>query len=259
MNIYLQTAILLFIYFVILFILGQVMRNNSIVDVGWGLGFTLVAIYTFFAGGFNHRFASIAVTVLVLLWGFRLAYHIIKRNWMKPEDFRYVAMREKWGSKAQWLHAFFKVYMIQMVFMYVVALPIIALNSSEIKFAGFLVPVGIIIWGTGYFFEVVGDRQLRKFKGDPANKGKIMDEGLWKYSRHPNYFGEAVMWWGIFVMSISTGYFYLTFISPALITFLLVFVSGVPLLEKKYKDNPEFIEYSRRTSKFIPWFPKKTG
>ncbi|MFO7611791.1 MAG: DUF1295 domain-containing protein [Clostridia bacterium] len=257
MNIYLQTAILLFVYFVLLFVIGQVLGNNSIVDVGWGLGFTLVAIYTFFAGGSNE-FASIAVTVLVLLWGFRLAYHIIKRNWKKPEDFRYVAMREKWGPKAQWLHAFFKVYMVQMIFMYIIALPIIALNSSGIKFAGILVPIGIIIWAAGYFFEVVGDRQLRAFKGNPANKGRIMDEGLWKYSRHPNYFGEATMWWGIFIMSVSTGYFYLTIISPVLITFLLVFVSGVPLLEKKYKDNPEFIEYSRRTSKFIPWFPKKT-
>lgn len=140
--------------------------------------------------------------------------------------------------------------------LFIISLPITVSNYSSnqsIKTIGFM---GIIIWVIGFYFESVGDRQLKEFKSKPENKGKIMTSGLWSYTRHPNYFGEATMWWGIFTITITSVTQLWIIISPVLITTLFLFVSGVPLLEKKYKNRPDFIEYANRTNKFFPWFPK---
>ena len=256
MNIFLQVILVLFIYFLLLFALGQVIKNNSIVDIAWGLGFVIIAVYTFFASE-NITFKNSLVTTLILLWGLRLSYHIGKRNIGKPEDYRYVNMRKSWGKKYILIKAFMQVYFLQLVLMFIISIPIIivnAYNKQGIKLLDFF---GLFVWIFGYFFEVVSDYQLKGFVKNPNNKGKIMKAGLWKYSRHPNYIGEATMWWGIYIFSISAYNPIITIISPITITYLLLFVSGVPLLEKKYKDNIEFIEYKKRTSIFFPWFPKK--
>ncbi len=255
MNMFIQTAIVIFAYFLILFITGQILKNNSIVDIGWGAGFVIIALYTYFVKG-NYSLAGTVVTFLVFIWGTRLFYHILKRNIGKPEDYRYVQMRENWGDKSPVLKAFLRIYMLQMILMYIISIPVILVNSaSEMKIPAF-VYIGAAIWIFGFIFEAAGDYQLKVFKQNPQNKGKILTTGLWKYTRHPNYFGEAVMWWGIFLAALSVKNGIYTFISPILITFLLRFVSGVPILEKRYKDRPEFIEYSKKTNIFIPWFPK---
>ena len=140
--------------------------------------------------------------------------------------------------------------------LFIVSLPITYGNNSPNQGLGWISYIGVAIWIIGYFFEVVGDKQLKDFLADPKNKGKLMTSGLWSYTRHPNYFGEATMWWGIFLIAITSLSGIWIIISPIVITYLLVFVSGVPMLEKKYKDRPDFILYSKHTPKFFPWFPK---
>lgn len=255
-NVYIQVALVVFIYFNIIFILAQVLKNNSIVDSFWGPGFLVVALYTFIKeGSFGLR--SIVVTTLVLLWSLRLFFHITIRNWNKPEDYRYINMRKRWGTSFPTVKAYLNVFILQGVLLYIISLPIILANTTQNQDLIMLNYVGIVLWVVGYYFEVVGDKQLKDFKNDKKNKGKLMTSGLWSYTRHPNYFGEATMWWGIFIVAISKLNEIFIIISPITITLLLLFVSGVPLLEKKYENRPDFIEYSKRTNKFIPWFPRK--
>lgn len=251
----LETLIVIFGYFVGFFVLGTILKNNSIVDQAWGIGFVLIAFYSMIALE-NYSVVSIITTTLVTLWGGRLFFHIMKRNFGKPEDFRYANWREEWG-KFVIPRAFLQVYMLQGLLMMVIAFPIILIHEALASQFTFVTAFGVLIWIFGYYFEVVGDAQLRKFKSNPANKGKLMMSGLWRYTRHPNYFGEAVMWWGIFVIAISAGAPMLSIISPIAITFLLLYVSGVPMLEKAMIGRPGFKEYSRQTNKFIPWIPKK--
>ncbi|HPJ21665.1 MAG TPA: DUF1295 domain-containing protein [Clostridia bacterium] len=256
MELFWKTALVLFLYFMVFYIIAQITRNNSIVDIGWGLGFAVAAVYSMLESG-RFDLVSVVVSSVVIIWGMRLFYHILKRNLGKPEDYRYVAMRRNWEGKKPALQAFIRVFMLQMILMFIISIPVIAANANEMKYPVAWLYPGLIIWLIGFFFEVAGDAQLRRFKADVSNKGKVMKTGLWKFTRHPNYFGESVMWTGIFIMSIPKGMIYLTFISPVLITLLLVFVSGVPLLEKRYEGNIEYDEYKKRTSMFIPWFPGK--
>ena len=254
-NVYLRVALVIFIYFNIIFVLGQILKNNSIVDSFWGPGFLVVALFTFFTTDYMGM-RTIAITIAVALWSVRLFFHITVRNWGKPEDFRYVNFRKKWGTNFALLKAYLHVYMLQALMLFIVSLPITYGNNNPDQNLSWISYIGIGIWIIGYFFEVVGDKQLKDFLGNPKNKGKLMTSGLWSYTRHPNYFGEATMWWGIFLIAITSISGIWIVISPIVITFLLVFVSGVPMLEKKYKDRPDFIEYSKHTSKFFPWFPK---
>jgi len=250
-----QAALIVFVYFFIFFLVAQVIKNNSIVDMGWGAGFVVIALATLFIGGaYTER--NLLVTLLVLIWGGRLTYHIVRRNWGKPEDFRYAKWRKEWG---RWLvpRAFLQVFMLQGFLMLVIAYPIILINAYPAPGLNILDFLGLLVWITGFIFEAVGDKQLAEFLKNPANKGRIIRHGLWKYTRHPNYFGEATMWWGIFLLALSVPLGWSGIISPLTITFMLLFVSGVPMLEKSLQENPEFKEYARVTSKFIPWFPKK--
>lgn len=255
MNLYFQSAVLVFIYMTLFFIVAQIKKNNSIVDIGWGIGFVIIAFYTLYING-NYNPRSILVTALVVIWGMRLFYHILKRNLGKSEDFRYAAWRKEWGK---WLvpRAFFQVFMLQGAIMLVVAYPIIMNNDRSIGSLGYGEIIGLGIWIVGFIFEALGDKQLKEFIADKKNKGKIMKEGLWKYTRHPNYFGEATMWWGIFIISFSSKSGIYGIISPITITLMLLYVSGVPMLEEHYKDNKEFQDYAKVTSKFIPWCTKK--
>ncbi len=250
-----ESILLLFVYYLIFFIVGTLIKNNSIVDIGWGIGFVIVAWYTTVRTG-NFGGANLLVTLLISIWGLRLFYHIIRRNLGKPEDFRYAKWRKEWG-KWHIPRAFLQVYILQGFFLYLIALPIILLNRGEVASISLLGIIGLVVWIIGFFFESVGDHQLKKYKENPENKGKIMRYGLWKYTRHPNYFGEATMWWGLALIALGGGVSLMVLISPLLITYLVRFVSGVPMLEKSFKDRPGFKEYQEATNAFIPWFPKK--
>ena len=250
-----DVILLIFIYFLLFFLVGTAIRNNSIVDMGWGIGFVLVAWFVFIRSEAVYL-PQMIITLLVSLWGLRLFYHIMKRNLGKPEDFRYAKWREEWGH---WLipRSFFQVYMLQGLFMYIISLSISLPKEAGMNYQSTLLVVGFLVWIIGFFFEAMGDYQLKVFISDKGNRGKIMDRGLWRYTRHPNYFGEATMWWGIFLLALSGGSGWLAIISSITITFLLLFVSGVPLLEKAMADRPGYKEYADRTSVFVPWFPKK--
>ncbi len=251
--IYIYSLILLFIYFVLFFFLAQKKQNNGLVDIAWGLGFVVLALYNYFQASSDLR--STILLVMIILWGGRLSYHLFLRNWNKEEDFRYQEMRQRWGDKQE-LKSFTNVFMTQMMLMYIIALPIMLIMNYNGGLI-WLDYVGITVWVIGYFFEVVGDYQLKKFISKPINKDKIMAEGLWQYTRHPNYFGEGLMWIGIGIIALAVPYGYLGLISPLLINYLLVYVSGVPLLEEKFKDRKDFQEYAKITNKFIPGKKKK--
>jgi steroid 5-alpha reductase family enzyme len=251
----LYSAIAVFLYMSFVFILSLAKRDNSIVDIAWGIGFILVSLMTFFLGS-TFAVRSILVTGLVIIWGIRLSSHIYVRNRGRGEDFRYAKWRREWGKTFVW-RSFFQIFMLQGVLLLVISYPVVLVNRSERNGLSALDIAGIGLWLIGFLFEGVGDYQLRKFKKTPENKGKIMSRGLWRYTRHPNYFGEAALWWGIFLIALSVEKGWTAVIGPLMITFLILRVSGVTLLEKKYAGNQEFLEYARRTSPFIPWFPKR--
>ena len=260
---YLPVIGIIFIFMCYVFVLAQIFKNNSIVDIFWGLGFTVIVLYFLMT---SHSYierqplllSKHLVNLCVFIWGFRLAVYIYLRNKGKGEDWRYINFRKLWSKHAvpQWLGAFLQVFMLQGFFMFTVALPVIHVNTA---FSGinYLTVFGLIIWMTGFIFEAGGDYQLSQFKKHPENKGKIMRYGFWKYTRHPNYFGEMTMWWGIWLMSVN---FFtpleslLGIISPLTITWLLTRVSGVPMLESKYKKDPDYQEYIKQTPSFFPRF-----
>ena len=251
----LPTAVAVFSYMTVIFALALLKKDNSIVDVAWGIGFILVALLTFFLEpGFTWR--HILVTGLVCVWGIRLALHIYFRNKGRGEDFRYAKWRKEWG-KLFVLRSYLQVYLLQGILLLIVSYPVMLVNRSKAGRFTFWDVVGVGVWSIGFFFEAAGDYQLSEFKKNPSNKGKIMRKGLWSLSRHPNYFGEATLWWGVFLIALAVRNGWTAIVSPILITFLLLKVSGVTMLEKKYAGNQEFLDYARRTSPFIPWFPKK--
>ena len=251
----LYAAATVFVFMTVVYIIALFKKDNSIVDIAWGLGFILVALLTFFLEK-EFTFRHTLLTALVLVWGFRLAVHIFIRNRGRGEDFRYAQWRRDWGK---WfiIRSFFQIFMLQGLLLSIIVYPVILVNSSKESGISLLDIFGLILWLIGFFFEVGGDFQLSRFKRDPQNRGKIMSSGLWKYTRHPNYFGEAVMWWGVFLIALSIPHGWTAVISPLLITLLLLKVSGVTMLEKKYAGNKEFEEYTKRTNAFFPWFPKK--
>lgn len=245
-----EIILLVFVYMISAFVLALWKRDNSIVDVFWGFGFVLVAWYGLLRT-MAFEPAQLLLTALVTVWGLRLSLYILFRKIGKAEDFRYAAWRREWG---EWFlpRSFLQIFMLQGALMLVIATPIILTNLYYQPIHWWYLLVGGVIWAFGFVFEAVGDAQLRRFLRT-KREGQMMTSGLWKYTRHPNYFGEAVMWWGIFVISAN----WLAVVSPLTLTFLLLFVSGVPLLEKKYAGNSAWEVYKKRTSVFIPWFPKK--
>jgi len=205
--------------------------------------------------------------ILTVIWGLRLSIYLFIRNWSNPEDWRYAKWRKEWG-KYFYIRSFLQVFLLQGFFMLIISSPIIMSAFDNVTFIKpythtpiLLFSFGLILWLIGFIFESVGDYQLFIFKRDNANKGKVMRFGLWQYTRHPNYFGEACMWWGIFVLSCVSAEnvigILLRMIGPATITFLLLRVSGVTMLESKYKGNEEYEAYKKITSAFIPLPPKK--
>ena len=253
MSVYGITALALLMYMSTWFIVACLLKRNDVADIAWGLGFVLMSWIAFALAGSSLR--SILVNALVTLWGLRLTWHITRRNLKKPEDSRYATWRATW--KHFYLRSFVQIFLLQGLLLSIILLPVLFIHASTPTPLHLLDALGVVIWLIGFVFESVGDRQLKDFLKDPANKGKIMDKGLWAYSRHPNYFGEVLQWWGIFLCAVGLSFGVLTIISPLTITCLILFVSGVPMLERKYAGRPDFEAYKKRTSVFVPWFPGK--
>ena len=232
-------------------------RNVTIVDSLWGLGFVLIAWITFFlSDGYTGRKTLIAV--LVTVWGVRLSLYLSRRNWGAGEDSRYGEWRKNSGERF-WVVSLFKVFLLQAIFLWFIALVLQygQLSPTPNQFV-WLDMLGVSIWLIGFFFEAVGDWQLARFKANPASKGRVMDQGLWAYTRHPNYFGEFLIWWGFFLIALSTPKGWLTVISPLIISAVLLKMTGVPLTENTIvKTRPGYRSYINRTSAFVPWFSRK--
>lgn len=234
-------------------------RNVTIVDSLWGMGFVLVAWMTFFqVEGVAAR--QWLLTGLTTLWGLRLTFYLTWRNHGKGEDPRYAAWREATGERF-WLTSLFKVFLLQALFLWVIALSVQAGQTvGQGVPLGKVDVIGAIIWLCGFVFESVGDWQLAKFKSDPANKGRVMRSGLWRYTRHPNYFGESLIWWGLFVIAVADFGNWWTVVSPVVITTVLIKMTGIPLTEKlSSRKRPEYADYIATTSSFIPWPPKQAA
>lgn len=257
MNYYLSLAITLLGYMTCWFLVSLIKKRNDVADIAWGLGFIVLTWMSFYLSQ-NNSLRGLLVGVLVTIWGVRLAVHIFLRNKGKQEDYRYVEWRKRWGNLF-YIRSYMQVYLLQGVFLYLISLPILFINQNTGGTFGILDIVGVFIWIVGFYIETTADMQLTRFIHNPQNKGKIMDKGLWRYSRHPNYFGEVVQWWGIWMLALVTPIGFFTIIGPLTITYLILFVSGVPLHENKYEGRYDYEQYKKRTSKFFPLPPRSNN
>lgn len=241
----------------LLWVVSVVIKNASIVDLFWGTGFVVLAAYYFWQTmGWETR--KLILLVLVVIWGLRLSIYLSWRNIGKGEDFRYQQFREKYGVYRYWWVSFFQVFLLQGVLMWLISAPLLgAQYSNTHPKLNVLDGLGMLLWLIGFIFEAGGDFQLARFKANPQNKGKVLDTGFWKYTRHPNYFGDACVWWGYGLICLGGGS-YVPVYGSLLMTALIIRVSGVFLLERSLKETkPQYADYISRTSTFFPWFPKR--
>jgi steroid 5-alpha reductase family enzyme len=231
------------------------LRDVSIIDPFWGFGFAVVAWTAYLAAdGDDGR--RLLLAVLTSVWGLRLFAYLLWRNRGKGEDFRYAAMRARHG-RAFVLRSLVTVFLLQGALMLVVSLPVQVGQVPDAPPVGVVGLAGVAVWAVGLAFESVGDWQLARFRADPANRGRVLDTGLWRYTRHPNYFGDFLVWWGLFIIAAETGWGLLAVAGPLVMTALLVRVSGVALLERDIAARrPGYAEYVRRTSAFVPRPPR---
>jgi steroid 5-alpha reductase family enzyme len=239
-----------------LFVLSVIFERNDIADVAWGLGIALVAFSAWLLGGMKTDCISLTTLTLITIWAIRLSIRIYHKNRYKTEDARYARWREVWGA---WffVRSYFQVFLLQGMLMMVVGYSAIHASVFTTDTTTPFFYLGVTVWLIGFIIESISDYQLDSFLENPENKGQLMQYGLWHYSRHPNYFGEVTMWWGIWLIITSLPLSIFALISPLTITALILFVSGIPLLEAGLAKHPAFAEYKRTTSVFIPWWPKR--
>jgi steroid 5-alpha reductase family enzyme len=244
------------VFVTLLSLLSIVVKRNDIADVAWGVGIMLVATTAYIMSS-EYSLLPTILLFLVYLWGIRLAVRIFLRNIKKSEDYRYKKWREEWGSWF-YIRSYVQVYLLQGLLMIVVGYSAIhaSIYGTENSLSVFTV-FGIIIWCIGYYFEVVGDWQLDRFIHQKPEEGAVLTTGLWKYTRHPNYFGEVTMWWGLWIAVSPLPLSFIALMSPLMITFLILKVSGIPMLEKRFEGNPNFETYKTQTSAFFPLPPKR--
>ena len=239
-----------------LWLVSLAIKNASIVDPFWGTGFVIIAWVTFLRVG-EASARALLLLAMVTVWGLRLSLYLLIRNLPHGEDFRYRAMRTSIGARFWWV-SFFSVFSLQGMLMWLISSPLQLTIADKTRHIGVIEIVATFLWLVGFSFEAIGDAQLRAFKKDPASKDRVMDQGLWRYTRHPNYFGESLMWWGYGIYALATPGAGWALLAPAAMTFLLLRVSGVTLLEKSIGDRrPGYREYVQRTSAFVPMPPKK--
>lgn len=247
----------IFIYMNLLYVVAMIQKNAGLVDVGWGFGFVLTALALFVS---REETTTLHLLMLgfITLWGLRLTWHIGRRNIGKDEDWRYANWRKEWGKTYPW-RSYLQIFMLQGLMMLLISASSIVAFSSLQDPSFYWLAAGVFLWWFGYIFEVVGDKQLESFvakKKSNKTKKKYMTEGLWRYTRHPNYFGEVTQWWGLWLLVVSLPYGWAAVISPMTITILILFVSGVPMLEAKHMKDKTYQRYAAKTSKFIPLPPR---
>jgi steroid 5-alpha reductase family enzyme len=257
LSIYLTLGLVILGLMTLLWLVSLALKNSSIVDIFWGTGFVITTWVAFWLTPDGVMARKLLLNLLVTLWGLRLSLHILVRNWGKAEDFRYQVWRKEAGAAWGW-RSFFKVFLLQGVILWVVAAPLLAAQiSAQPDRLTVIDYAAIPVWLIGFFFEAVGDWQLVRFKANPANRGQVLRTGVWRYTRHPNYFGDAAQWWAYYLIAVAAGGWWTVF-SPMIMTTLLVRVSGVALLEKSLKEEKSgYEDYVATTSEFVPWFPRR--
>lgn len=235
----------------LLCIISEYKKNASIVDIGWGLGFVIIALFSLF---YTHHFLykQLLITILILMWGLRLSWHIGIRNWNKKEDPRYQEIKQKYGIH-NIMRSFLLIFLPQALCMLIIGYPIMIINNSNAAQLTVFSLCACLMWTIGYTCEMVADAQLTNFLADSNNYGHIMNKGIWRYSRHPNYFGEITMWWALWLLALPESYGLAGIVSPLLISYLLMYVSGIPLAEKQMSNLIGYETYKKTTSMLIPW------
>lgn len=252
--IYLKGFLVVMAMLTLVWLVSIKLVNASIVDPFWGLGFVLLTVF-YFLNSSGDDVRRILVLVLSSIWGLRLFGYLFWRNVGKPEDYRYAQFRKQYGAERYWWFSFFQVFLLQGFLLWMISAPLLAGQYFTNPFNVFD-GLACACWIIGFSFEAGGDYQLVKFKSNAANKGKVLNTGFWKYTRHPNYFGDACVWWGFALFSVAAGSYW-PILSSVGMTFLLLKVSGVSLLERNLKKSkPQYEEYIRKTPSFFPWFPK---
>jgi steroid 5-alpha reductase family enzyme len=242
--------------FVLLWIVGTARRDVSLVDLYWGLGFAVVA-WSAVALNRPAAWRAAMLATLTTVWGVRLAVHLTRRNWGHGEDRRYAAMRTQHGAAFVWV-SLGTVFLLQAAILWFVSLPLQVAAAARVPTSfGLFDGLGLTLWTIGFLFETIGDWQLVRFQADPRNRGQVLDRGLWRYTRHPNYFGDACVWWGLYLVAAAGGAGW-TVASSLVMTILLLHVSGVALLERTIAERrPEYAAYRARTNAFFPGPPKR--
>ncbi len=237
------------------YLLALYKKRNDVADIAWGLGIATVGATTLALADTQNMRLTL-MTLLVTVWGLRLSRHIFERvRAHSEEDYRYAQWRKEWRYFR--LRSYLQVFLLQGLLMIVVGYPLVHVGSADTVPLTYLDLIALIVWITGFVFEVVGDRQLKRFIASKPARGAVLDTGLWRYSRHPNYFGEVTQWWGVWLFALSVPYGWLAILSPLAITLLILKVSGIPLLESKLMQNPVYREYAERTSVLVPLPPKR--
>ncbi len=254
---YIQGFFIIMILMTVLWTVSIYLKNVSIVDSFWGIAFVLASL-SYYLNTEGHGTRKELVVGLVIVWGIRLSLHLGIRNWKKPEDYRYQEFRKKYGPKRYWWFSFFQVFLLQGTLSWLISFPLLAaMHYTPYSNLNYIDYIALGVWCIGFIFEVGGDYQLAKFKRKATNKGKVLQSGFWKLTRHPNYFGDAMVWWGFGGFALAAGS-YISLFGPLLMTWLIIKISGVALLEKSLKNTkPEYKEYIEKTNAFFPWIPKK--
>jgi steroid 5-alpha reductase family enzyme len=257
LGVYSLTGLAILILMLALWVASLALRDASIIDIFWGAGF-IICTWMYFAltpQGFAGR--KWLTCALVTVWGLRISLYLLRRSWGKGEDYRYQMWRQQAGERWWWV-SLFKVFLLQGALLWMISIPLLRAQASPAP--GQLVGLdaaALVVWGAGFTLEALGDWQLQRFKADPANRERVLRQGVWRYTRHPNYFGDATVWWGYFLLAAAAGGWW-TIYSPLLMTILLLRVSGVAMLEKSLvQTKPGYQEYIQTTSAFIPWMPRK--
>lgn len=243
-------AVVLVAYMTLVFLIAKQYNRIAFVDVAWAIGFVVLAALV---AGLELSERTLLIVVLVNFWAIRLAQHLINRlQRKKGEDPRYEAIASKWSKKYYWLRAYLSIFLLQGVLVLIVGLPIIMASGDSHNFASVLAITGGVVWGLGFIYELIADKQLETFLGNDKNKGKLLETGLWRYSRHPNYFGELVQWYGIAIIASGAVWGWVGFIGPIVLTILIRYVSGVPPIENRKKQDKTYQAYMSRTNALIP-------
>lgn len=258
LEIYLIGGLAILIFNTFLWIASLVRKDSSIVDPFWGILFLVAAVfyYAYTDDGYEPR--KTLIMILVTVWSLRLSGYLMWRNWGEGEDFRYQKWRKAAGD-AWWWRSYFKVFVLQGVIAWVVSAPLLAAQYyGDADSLNIIDGIGVAVWAIGFFFESVGDYQLARFRARRTQPDEILNTGVWRYTRHPNYFGDAAQWWGFYLIALAAGGFW-TIFSPIVMTYLLINVSGVAMLERSMRKKPKYDDYIATTPAFFPWFPKNKG